>query len=66
MDGILCHHRSPCCSAQGPVEVLDGGPLDLIPRGTDGGAEAERPAGGGGPDKEHSGGPSLRRTLTAM
>ena len=66
MDGILCHHRSPCCSAQGPVEVPDVGPPGLPPRGTDGGEEAERPSGKGGPSEEHIGGPSLRRTLTAM
>ena len=33
--------------AQGPGGVPDGRPLGLTPRGTGGGAEAERPAGGG-------------------
>ena len=61
----MCHHRTPRHSAQGPGGVLDGGPLSLPSRGKDGGAEAERPAGGGGPGKDLSGGPGPRRMLTA-
>ena len=35
MDNSLCHHRTPCRSAQGPGGVPDGGPLGLPLRGAD-------------------------------
>ena len=66
MDSVLCRHRTNRRSAQGPGGVLDGGPLRLPPRGKDGGAEAECPAGGGGPGGDLSGGPGPRRTSTVM
>ena len=64
MDGILSHHRTPRRIAQGPGGVPDGRLISLNPRGKDGGTEAKRPAGGGGPGKELSRGFVPRRTLT--
>ena len=56
---------SPCCIVQGPGGVPDGGPIGLPPRGTYRGAEAEYPAGGGGPGRDHRGSPSPRHMSTA-
>ena len=73
MDSVLCHHRTPCRSTQGPCGVQVGRPLGLPLKKIDGGLEAERPAErpeerpavGGGPDRNHYRGPSLRRMLSA-
>ena len=37
---------------------MDGGSLHLPPGGKDGGTEADRPSGGGGPGRDLSGGGS--------
>ena len=43
LDSVLCHHRTPHCSTQGPGVFPGGGPLHLPPQGRDCDAEAERP-----------------------
>ena len=65
LDDVLCHHRTPHHSAQGPGRVLDSGTFRLPPNGESKGVEAERPEGRWGPDRERSGGPGLRCTSIA-
>ena len=52
-------------SDQGPGGVPDGGLLHQPPRGERRAAEAERPAGRGGPDRDSSGGLCPRCLLLA-
>ena len=65
MDSVICHHKTPRCSAQMTGGVTDRRPLGLPPRGMDSGAEAECPTGRGGPVGNHHWGPSPRCMSTA-